>query len=187
MLIAAAHEHLTAIRTADLHGQAIIFYDSHDPVEAMQMGIVSGSCTNLRTSRRGFNASVTNAIDANKKVIYQMNEKGSQVGRTLAVLSDSGIVTYEPYNTTSIDLGAAWVDYFSTYAQQVGTSLIVPVTFTKNPSLREALETSGAHHGSVNATIHNTSHDQWYDDIGRSIVHQQDLRYKNLEAYVLSP
>ena len=182
-----ARTHLQAIEQIT-QGPSLVFEDSKNPIESMQMGVVSGSCTNITRSKRGFNASVANTIDANKKVIYHTNESAEKIGRTLAVLTDTGIITYEVFNKSHFDIGSGWTDYFVTYAEHVRTPLIVPATFAQD-RIRTELESRGAEHvTNVEATLHHAVSDGWYND--RNLARREldgSFRYENLEAFVLTP
>lgn len=164
----------------------ITFYDAKDPVEAMQMGIVTGSCTNLRTGAFAF-SSFVNAIDANKKVVYMANEAGKKVGRTLAVLTDSGIVTFRKYDSSSLDTDNSWLDYFLSYAKQVGTPLILPDKFLSR-HLHKQLASRGFRPRPVNVLMHKAVCSEWFDDINSKTVPIEAAGYRmDLYAFVVPP
>ncbi|MFP4424360.1 MAG: hypothetical protein ACLFP2_03965 [Candidatus Woesearchaeota archaeon] len=160
-VVQEAKYHLTKIKqdTGVLHkGSQITFYDSKDFMDSLQMGNVTGSCTNLVNGSNKF-AAFVNAIDDNKKVVYLANENGTKVGRTLAVLTDIGIVTYRSYENTIYDINEAWLDHFRQYARKVGVPLIIPERFAE-----EGLVKHLGKKQKVSPLIHRAACPIWYDD-----------------------
>ncbi|MFO7710981.1 MAG: hypothetical protein R6V53_04410, partial [Candidatus Woesearchaeota archaeon] len=177
-----AKNHLTKIKqgTGALHkGNQITFYDSKDFMESLQMGNVTGSCTKLIDGAKSF-AAFVNTIDDNKKVVYMADENGTKVGRTLAVLTDMGIVTYNPYESTMCDINKAWLDHFTQYAQKVGVPLIIPARFAEGGLAKHLGKTQ-----TVAPLIHKAVCPVWYDDgIGDVQIVEEGYRPK-FSAYVI--
>ncbi len=183
-----AHKHLERIterlRVIQSAGK-FTFYDAKDPIEAMQMGIVTGSCTSLKSGVYAF-SSFVNAIDANKKVVYMANESGKKIGRTLAVLTNSGIVTFRKYDSSSLDTDNIWLDYFSSYAKQVGVPLILPDKFLSKP-LHKQLKAKGFRPRLINVLLHKAVCSEWYDDAHAEAVHIEQMGYPmELYAFVVT-
>ena len=187
-LLEEAKHHLTNLKQKKevlrRNASTITFYDSKDPIESMQMGIVSKSCTNIVEGINSF-AAVVNTVDENKKIIYMADANKKKIGRTLAVLTNGGIVTYCRYENTDLDLTQAWADYFHSYAQQVGMPLLVPEIFT-NDSLRKVLGDKGAKSRKISTIMHKAVCSKWYDDKGYGKVDIGDKGYEiAFEGYVL--
>ncbi|MBI5065380.1 hypothetical protein HZA97_04020 [Candidatus Woesearchaeota archaeon] len=185
-LVIEAKHHLTKLKSKvgilEMNSQQITFYDSKNPIERMNMGVVSHSCTDITGGANDF-ASVANTIDNNKKVIYISADK--KVGRTLAILTDKGIVTYRKYDSTNLATDDAWVEYFQTYARQVGVPLIVPRRFVTE-GIEKALKARGAKSRIVRPTLQRAVCDQWYDDHAGERVRVNDSGYTfTFSAYVL--
>lgn len=65
-----------------------------DPFEVLRMGSYFKTC--LSVGSFNFFAAVTNAVDINKRVIYERDESGMVRGRALVALSDTGGVVVFP-------------------------------------------------------------------------------------------
>lgn len=163
----------------------ITFYDSKDPIATMQMGVLSGSCTNVVNGSNSF-AAFVNALDDNKKVVYMVDEEGDNIGRTLAVLTDEGIIPYRKYENTNLSTDEAWVNHFHAYAQKVSVPLIVPTRFTTD-GLKKALKSRGAVKKTVSTVLQKAVCSNWYDDEGAGRVEINEKGHNiKLSAYVLN-
>ncbi len=185
-LLLEAKHHLTKLKSQTgmlmVNSQSITFYDSKNPIESMNMGVVSHSCTNITGGANDF-ASLVDSIDANKKVIYMKTDE--KVGRTLAILTDKGVITYRKYDSTNLATDEAWIDYFQTYARQVGVPLIVPKRFVTE-EIEKALKARGAKSRMVRPTLQRAVCDQWYDDQAGERVKVPESGYTfTINAYVL--
>ena len=80
--------------------------------------VVSGSCLRLGGGHEW--ATITNALDVNKRVLYAENEKGAILGRRLITMSDQGhILQYTVYNNTpEIDLDTLFEKFTLELAQR---------------------------------------------------------------------
>jgi len=84
-------------RTLEIDGQRHELSLEDDPLEVLRMGVPFDTCLALET---GFNAdsTVLNAVDANKRVLYLRDARGSVVARKLiAVASDWTLIGYRLY------------------------------------------------------------------------------------------
>ncbi len=98
-------------------------YVERDPLKVLQMGnVVSGSCLGL--GKGNSFATVANAVDSNKQVLYaEMN--GEIIGRKLIALNDDGkIVQFRTYNNRlDIDVDTMFKQYIHDLAVETNTSL----------------------------------------------------------------
>ena len=160
-------------------------YDSKDPIEGSQMGIVSHSCTNITSGSNSF-AAIANIVDGNKKVIYACDAKDNRkLGRVLAVLTSKGIVTHRIYDNSNLDTSSAWIDFLHTYASNCNTPLIVPESRC-NSEARDELISLGAKLKTVSTRLHKAVCTHWYDDNVSSRVEIGAFGYRmRFKAYVL--
>ncbi len=83
-------------RAVERNGRKLWLELEDDPLEVMRMGAPFKTC--LAPGSFNFFASVANAADINKRVLYARATDGVVVGRCLlALTTDGGIVTYHPY------------------------------------------------------------------------------------------
>ena len=85
-------------RTVDIAGETHVVAVERDPLEVLRMGVPFGTCLALEA---GINAAATviNAMDGNKAVVYLRNSAGNIVGRKLiAVSSDWKLIGYHVYS-----------------------------------------------------------------------------------------
>ncbi|MBI4447410.1 hypothetical protein HY643_00365, partial [Candidatus Woesearchaeota archaeon] len=168
----------------EICGEQITFYDSKEIIESLNMGVVTDSCLNIKEGANGFSA-VTNTVDNNKKAVY-LKVDGKKVGRTLAVLTDKGIMTFHIYNNRSeLDISEAWLDYFTEYAKKVNVPLIIPNTYLDN-KFRGLLEKRNAKKKEIKAKLHRAVAPRWYSD--QICAQRDESGYKlRCTAYVINP
>jgi hypothetical protein len=79
-------------------------YAELDPIRILQMGNLFGTCLRVE----GFNnfATIANAVEVNKRVLYIRKPNGAVVGRKLIALTRNGLLLgFESYGTGSLDVG----------------------------------------------------------------------------------
>lgn len=87
------------------------------------MGVAFESCLRLEGGSHA-GASLANAIDANKRVLYLRSHDGSIVGRQLLALSsDFGLLRYRVYCTLSKELVPAVEAEFERFTRSLGAAL----------------------------------------------------------------
>ncbi len=81
--------------TAD--GRKLTLGFERDPLEILQMGSYFHTC--LSVGSFNFFSAVSNAVDANKQVVYARDDRGQVAGRCLlAVTTEGGILVFHPFN-----------------------------------------------------------------------------------------
>lgn len=171
-------------KTEETGTERITLYDSKDFIETLQMGTVTHSCYHITEGANAF-AAVINAVDANKKTIYLVNEEGARRGRTLLILTDQGIIAFKQQDNTNLNTAEAWIDYLATYATRTGVPLIVPEYFVDETKATLLLE-RGAKKKRIKATMAKAVGDEWYDDAGDGRITIPAAGYVlRKEAYVL--
>jgi hypothetical protein len=166
--------------------RSVRFYDSKDPIESMQMGVVTNSCTNITHGVNSY-TSVACALDNNKKVIYMTDECGKKIARTLAVLTDQGIVTFHKYDNNNLNTNGVWTDYFQEYSQRIGLPLMVPATYVDG-GLKKVLKNRRAKKTIVRPKMQKAVSTSWYGDcLGGRLKIGENGHTFNFEAYVLKP
>lgn len=101
----------------------VTIYVEQDPLMVLQMGnVVSGSCLGL--GRGNTFATVANAVDANKRVIYAVMN-GSIIGRKLIALNDQGqLVQYRTYNERlDLNVEELFERYLNDFGKAIGSEL----------------------------------------------------------------
>lgn len=103
--------------------EKIIIETEKNPLKALQMGEVVGSCLGIGGGNEY--SAVTNVADVNKQVIYAKDERGNIIGRVLIGLNDSGnIVGYRLYTLDHrIDLEKYVRDFIHEYARKIGAKV----------------------------------------------------------------
>jgi len=99
------------------------FETERDPLEILRMGDYGNSCLGAGSFNQ--HSALTNALDANKQVVYARDENGKVVARQLLALSDIGtLVCFEVYpRDSSHAIEHAFIQYDRAYA----TALDVPL------------------------------------------------------------
>ncbi len=163
-------------------------YDAKDPIEAMQMGEVTDTCTAITGGQYAY-AGFVNAIDMNKKVFYMTDEDqhGKRVGRTLGVLTRKGLVLYDTYlpEDKDHDYMSAWIDYFGT----LGKKLKTPVIFLNAEAEHSStLRDAGFKKKNFHAIMDHAVCDHWYDNSGGGQVEVPKSGYaiSHDDVYVLT-
>ena len=87
---------------------------------------------------------------------------GKKFGRTLAVLTEEGIVTFKKFDGSHLKTEEAWVDYFQSLARQVGVPLIVPKCFAHD--VKNILKSRGAKKKTIRTRMQKAVCSKWYDD-----------------------
>jgi hypothetical protein len=97
-----------------------------DPIEALRLGTVVGSCTGLG-GRFAFSAAAV-VLDLNKHVVYARTAQGSVLARQLiGVSEDERLVCFEVYPTTaSPELKRLFRDFDVAFAARLGVELHRP-------------------------------------------------------------
>jgi hypothetical protein len=91
-----------------------------DPIEVLRMGDYGNSC--LSKGGCGQYSALTNALEANKQVIYARNSSGRVVARQLVALSEQRtLVCFEVYpHAVGNDVESLFVEYDRAFASQLG-------------------------------------------------------------------
>jgi len=87
-----------------VHGATWRVYVATDPLEVLQMGNLFDTC--LAVDAFNAFATVANAMEVNKRVLYVRDERGHVIGRRLVVLSTDGLV----FGHRSYGMGALYDD-----------------------------------------------------------------------------
>jgi hypothetical protein len=83
-------EWMRPLRTRYCQGEELELYIETDPVKIFHMGNLFGSC--LSVTSFNAHATIANAAEANKQVIYAKDKRGNIVGRKLIVVDDGGVI-----------------------------------------------------------------------------------------------
>ena len=85
-------------------------YTESDPLKVLQMGNLFGTC--LSVDNKNAFATIANAVEVNKRVLYIQNGKGQVIGRKLIVLSRDGVLLgFRSYGNATVEEpgGSPWV------------------------------------------------------------------------------
>ncbi|MEQ9503388.1 MAG: hypothetical protein RIT81_41390 [Deltaproteobacteria bacterium] len=113
-------------RTVELAGRPHTIAVEHDPLQVLRMGIPFSTCLSIQ---RGSNAAATviNAFDVNKQVLYLRNANDVIVGRQLIAISDAfQLLTYHVYLSEQQDADQArdaFVELCLEIARDTGAAL----------------------------------------------------------------
>lgn len=84
-------------RTVDLSGRPHTIAVEHDPLQVLRMGIPFSTCLSIEGGSNAA-ATVINAFDVNKQILYLRNADGVVVGRQLIAISEGfQLLTYRVY------------------------------------------------------------------------------------------
>lgn len=105
------------------NGRWVTLSFEQDPLQILHMGSQFKTC--LRPDSFNFFAALSNAADANKRVVYARDRGGTLVGRCLLALTSQGmILTYHPYShDPKLGFEDMMREYAADLARHMGTTL----------------------------------------------------------------
>lgn len=103
----------------DAQGGRVHLWMETDPLRVLQMGNLFGTC--LSAGDTNAFATVANACEANKRVVFARDDAGRSVGRQLiAINEEGGLVGFRVYSTVDSDAGGRGLrSIFRRYAAAV--------------------------------------------------------------------
>ncbi len=109
--------------------EKVTIYVSHDPIEALNLGVGFSSCLNILDGEYKKDALV-NMLDLNKRVIYVKNSNGKRIGRlVVALVYVEGKKALLPisrfYTNTTLNLEGAMLTYLKAYSEHLGIPLLM--------------------------------------------------------------
>jgi hypothetical protein len=101
----------------------LVFETERDPLQIFRMGDYGGSCLGVGSINQY--STLTNALDANKQVVYARDSAGKVIARQLLALSDAGtLVCFRIYPEHSTEaMQQAFIQYDRAYAAALSVPL----------------------------------------------------------------
>ncbi len=122
--------------------EEVTFYLTDDPLEAVHIGQFFGAMTSLakKHNHRYTWASVMQAIDANKAVVYaRQHSDGRKLCGNRVTYTDNGIMFTDFYEASRIELSSAWITYMAEFSNHFGEEVVIPVGHVKG-KMKESID-----------------------------------------------